>query len=195
MRKHSTAPCVTIAMFVFIFLSPLTGIADQRDLTAPELKAMLDSNRKIFLINPLRDIEFSEGHIPGSVNIPLHTILRSDKLPRKQGHAHRHLFSQPPVSVLPQGRRSGGQPHVHRHQHVLRRNESMEIGRQNRPGAVRLKAVPAHVNPAGMADFPVGSCNPSNFRIQMSRRRLQQRLLPSRVFKSDSAIQATAGQQ
>lgn len=84
MRKHSTTRCAAIALFVFIFLSPLTCIADQRDLTAQELKSMLDLNQKIFLINPLSDIEFNEGHIPGSVNIPLHTIMRSDKLPENK---------------------------------------------------------------------------------------------------------------
>lgn len=35
----------------------------------------------MLLVNPLSDIEFNEGHIPGSINIPLHTIMRSDKLP------------------------------------------------------------------------------------------------------------------
>ena len=84
MRKHSTARCAAIALFVLIFLSPLTCIADQPDLTAKELKAILDSNQKIILINPLSDIEFNEGHIPGSVNIPLHTIMRSDKLPENK---------------------------------------------------------------------------------------------------------------
>jgi rhodanese-related sulfurtransferase len=83
-RKHPTVRCAAIAFFVFTFLSPLACIADQRDLTAQELKAMLDSNQKVFLINPLSDIEFNEGHIPGSVNIPLHTIMRSDKLPESR---------------------------------------------------------------------------------------------------------------
>ncbi len=68
-------------MFGYILLSPFKGMAEGRDLTAQKLKSMLDSGQKMFLLNPLSDIEFNEGHIPGSVNIPLHTIMRSDKLP------------------------------------------------------------------------------------------------------------------
>ena len=45
MRKHSTARCIAIAMVVLIFLSPLTCIADQRNLTTQELKAILAHNR------------------------------------------------------------------------------------------------------------------------------------------------------
>lgn len=61
-----------------------TGIAwsaDFQDLTAQALKAKMDKGEKFFLLNPLSDIEFAEGHIPGSVNIPLHRIKSSDKLP------------------------------------------------------------------------------------------------------------------
>ena len=42
---------------------------------------MLDSVQNMRVINPLSDIEYNEGHIPGSINIPLHTIMRSDRLP------------------------------------------------------------------------------------------------------------------
>jgi len=83
-RKNLIARCVTIATIALIFLSPLTCRADQPDLKAQEPKAMLDSNQKIFLINPPSDIELNEGHIPGSVNIPLHPIMRSDKVPEEK---------------------------------------------------------------------------------------------------------------
>lgn len=59
MRKHSSARCIAIAMFVLIFLSTLTCIADQRNLTTQELKAILDSDQKTLLINPLSDIELN----------------------------------------------------------------------------------------------------------------------------------------
>ncbi len=59
--------------------------ADYKVLSATELKNILDSGKKYMLLNPLSDIEFNQGHIPGSVNIPLHSLMNSDKLPRDKG--------------------------------------------------------------------------------------------------------------
>ena len=52
------------------------------DLSLDQLKAKMDSGEKVFLLNPLSDIEFNEGHIPGSINIPLQDIATTDKLPQ-----------------------------------------------------------------------------------------------------------------
>ena len=52
--------------------------------TARELKELIDSGTPIFLLNPLSEIEFNEGHIPGSVNIPAEKILTSQKLPKNK---------------------------------------------------------------------------------------------------------------
>lgn len=52
------------------------------DYSAQELKQLIDSGKPIFLLNPLSEIEFNEAHIPGSVNIPAETILKTKKLPK-----------------------------------------------------------------------------------------------------------------
>lgn len=52
------------------------------DYTARELKELIDSGTPIFLLNPLSEIEFNEGHIPGSVNIPVEEIMSTKKLPK-----------------------------------------------------------------------------------------------------------------
>ena len=72
---------IAIVLLAVIVLSPLTCLGGWSDLTAQELKAKLDSGQKMLLVNSLSDIEFNEGHIPGSVNIPLHTIMSSKDLP------------------------------------------------------------------------------------------------------------------
>jgi hypothetical protein len=59
--------------------------ADFPDITAKDLKAKLDGGEKLFLLNPLSDIEFNEGHIQGTVNIPLDAIANTDKLPADKG--------------------------------------------------------------------------------------------------------------
>jgi rhodanese-related sulfurtransferase len=54
------------------------------DYTAVELKQLMDSGKPFFLLNPLSEIEFNEGHIPGSVNIPTEEILKTKRLPKNK---------------------------------------------------------------------------------------------------------------
>jgi rhodanese-related sulfurtransferase len=54
---------------------------DFPEIKAEQLKAKIDGGEKLTLINPLSKIEFEDGHIPGSVNIPLQSILIADNLP------------------------------------------------------------------------------------------------------------------
>jgi rhodanese-related sulfurtransferase len=72
---------LVMVLFAAICLSPLTCFGAWQDLTAQELKGLLDSGREVFLLNTLSDLEFNEGHIPGSVNVPLHEFMRSKALP------------------------------------------------------------------------------------------------------------------
>jgi hypothetical protein len=81
MTPASTICQVVVGLFILMMVVPQTCLGDWRDLSAKELKGILDAGQEVFLLNPLSDIEFNEGHIPGSVNIPLHTIMRSDKMP------------------------------------------------------------------------------------------------------------------
>lgn len=68
-----------VAPFV---LTDLVKADDFKTISAEVLKAKMDAGGEIFLLNPLSDIEFSEGHIPGSINVPLDTIMTTDKLPQ-----------------------------------------------------------------------------------------------------------------
>lgn len=54
---------------------------DFTDLAPPQLKSRMDSDKSLLVINPLSDLEFNEGHIPGSINIPFHELATSDRLP------------------------------------------------------------------------------------------------------------------
>ena len=84
MKMRSVIYRAILCLTGLVLLTPLTCLADMPDITAQELKTVLDSGQKMLLVNPLSDIEFNEGHIPGSVNIPLHTIMRSDSLPQNK---------------------------------------------------------------------------------------------------------------
>jgi len=55
-------------------------------ITAGDLKQKLDGAAPVFLLNPLSDLEFAEQHIPGSVNLPLHTLETTDQLPADTRH-------------------------------------------------------------------------------------------------------------
>jgi len=81
MKPYKIINRIFFALIGLIFFLPVACLAAWPDLTAQELKSMLDSGQKIFLLNPLSDIEYNEAHIPGSVNVPLHTIMRSMKMP------------------------------------------------------------------------------------------------------------------
>ena len=70
-----------LILFVIAMSTAEAGAANFKNISAQELKAKLDRGEKMLLLNPLSDIEFNENHIPGSVNIPLHMISTTDKLP------------------------------------------------------------------------------------------------------------------
>lgn len=52
------------------------------DMTARELKKLMDSDSEVFLLNPLADIIFNQGFIPGSVNIRWDKLEGSALLPK-----------------------------------------------------------------------------------------------------------------
>ena len=64
-----------------LFLCSITVAASFKTLTAKDLKNKQDSGQTVFLLNPLSDLEFNEQYIPGSVNVPLHTIANTTLLP------------------------------------------------------------------------------------------------------------------
>lgn len=58
------------------------GAGDEfQDLTAQDLKKLLDTGEPVFLLNPLPSLLFRQGHIPGSVNIRWHALATSPLLP------------------------------------------------------------------------------------------------------------------
>lgn len=81
MKRH--LKFIGVAATTLALLLPCVGWCEWQDLTAKELKTMLDSGREVVLLNPLSDLEFNEGYIPGSINVPLHTIMRSEAMPEK----------------------------------------------------------------------------------------------------------------
>lgn len=52
-----------------------------KEIAAFELKQMLDSNRKIVIVNVLSEIEYAFQHITGSINIPITKMATTKDLP------------------------------------------------------------------------------------------------------------------
>jgi len=73
---------MTVFLAVAHLLMGFQAANAMTDYTAEELKKLIDSGRPIFLLNPLSEIEFNEGHIPGSVNIPAEELMQTKKLPK-----------------------------------------------------------------------------------------------------------------
>ena len=78
--RYFTLPVWVIVSTMTLALLTQPNTADAfEDYTAVELKQLIDSGQQLFLLNPLSEIEFKEGHIPGSVNIPLPLIQQALK--------------------------------------------------------------------------------------------------------------------
>ena len=71
-------------MTIFSLCLTSTVFAEKKweTITAMELKALMDSGEDICLVNVLPKVIFNNGHIPGSVNIPIGKLSRSSDLPK-----------------------------------------------------------------------------------------------------------------
>jgi len=58
-----------------------TSMEGYREIAAFELKQLLDSGRKVLLIDVLSKIEYDFQHISGSINIPIVQMPTTDRLP------------------------------------------------------------------------------------------------------------------
>ena len=71
--------CV-VATWSIILMTSLAGAGPVPDLTAPEVKKMVEEDSAL-LIHVLSPIEFEMQHIPDTINIPITQEADSDKLP------------------------------------------------------------------------------------------------------------------
>ena len=83
--KHRMKLAWVFLFFLFVSGVPFIGWAtDIPVINVDELKTKMDAGEKVYLLNPLADIIYNEGYIPGSVNIPMHQIADTDKLPKEK---------------------------------------------------------------------------------------------------------------
>lgn len=52
-----------------------------KEISAPELKQLIDTRDDLVVINVLSEIEYSIQHITGSINIPIIKMKTTDRLP------------------------------------------------------------------------------------------------------------------
>lgn len=83
MKKKWSLIC-GIALGALLCMTLQAWANDFPDLSASELKARIDSGEEIALVNPLSEIIFNQGFIPGSLNIPLEKIASSPLLPENK---------------------------------------------------------------------------------------------------------------
>ncbi|MFZ5798990.1 MAG: rhodanese-like domain-containing protein [Desulfobulbaceae bacterium] len=71
-----------IGSLILLCLLPFRLLAqtEVQTITAPEVKGILDNNGGL-VIHVLSEMEFAVQHIPGTINIPIHQLAESDKLP------------------------------------------------------------------------------------------------------------------
>ena len=71
-----------LVLGMVLILPHIVRAADFPIISTQELKAKLDGGEKFLLFYALSDIEFNQGHIPGSVNICYGEVKTTDKLPQ-----------------------------------------------------------------------------------------------------------------
>ena len=72
---------VPLLFFILFTAAPATYAGNIQEITAPEVKNMLETNKQALLINVLSKIEFDGLHISGSINIPSIDFPDSKLLP------------------------------------------------------------------------------------------------------------------
>jgi hypothetical protein len=82
MQKNTSSGLLSIFCgLLLLFLAPAWA-ADVPEISTEALKGMLDARQSLLLVHSLSDIEFDQAHIPGSINIPVGEMLKTDKLPQ-----------------------------------------------------------------------------------------------------------------
>ena len=79
----------TLAAGLFSFTLLISGIGFCDDaafinISAQDLKRLLDTNATVLLLNPLPKLMFRQGSIPGSTNIRWHSMEGSPLLPENK---------------------------------------------------------------------------------------------------------------
>ena len=61
---------IVLIVISLFFIFSYASAESFKNITADELKAMMDKKTKLFLVDARPEQEFSQGHIPLSVNVP-----------------------------------------------------------------------------------------------------------------------------
>ena len=61
---------IVLIVIALVFMFSYASAGDFKSITADELNKMLDNKTKLVLVDARPQQEFSQGHIPLSVNIP-----------------------------------------------------------------------------------------------------------------------------
>ncbi|MBU0968403.1 MAG: rhodanese-like domain-containing protein [Proteobacteria bacterium] len=69
-----------LSLFIVFFACRAYGLGVQ-DITAPEVKNMMENDPRVVVINALSKIEYDGLHITGSINIPVINFRTTELLP------------------------------------------------------------------------------------------------------------------
>jgi len=89
-KNISKQPYQLLIFTLFLLILPLNSSATDlslegySEITAPEVKVMIDNGRPVLIVNVLSELEYDIQHISGSINIPIDEMLTTTKLPEDQ---------------------------------------------------------------------------------------------------------------
>ena len=77
-RKYS---CLLAFCTIVFICTPVLADVGYKQITAPEIKQLMEKDAGVLLVMSLSQLEFEFHHIPGSVNIPIDKMENSSLLP------------------------------------------------------------------------------------------------------------------
>jgi len=61
---------IVFLLFAFVFMLSDSSAENFKNITADELKKMIDNKTKLVLIDAREEMEYAQGHISRAINIP-----------------------------------------------------------------------------------------------------------------------------
>ncbi len=82
LRIYPVPSFIVFVFFTVLMSYNLSSAFNVKEISAPELKRLIDGTQDFLVINVLSEIEYAMQHIPESINIPINTIELANKLPK-----------------------------------------------------------------------------------------------------------------
>ena len=85
MKRLRLSAVICFTTFLFVTMAGSAGAKSEgyKEISAPEVKNLIEEQKAV-VVNLLSQIEHEIQHIPGSINIPIIDVEKTDNLPKEK---------------------------------------------------------------------------------------------------------------